>query len=108
MAKNGVGVEETLDTREHTGNDGSLKFQPTKYIKIEINMMYSSYKITPVDHPDYISEVSGNSDLMLRTSDGNNYCGGAYINGHWLYGKDIAVSEPTGYYWMNNIQKKDC
>ena len=45
-------------------------------------MMYSSYKITPVDYPDYISAVSGNSELMLRTSDGNNYCGGAILMEH--------------------------
>ena len=71
-------------------------------------MMYSSYKITPVDYPDYISAVSGNSELMLRTSDGNNYCGGAYINGALkINGEEIAVSEPAGYYWIDyNTENK--
>lgn len=107
--ENGVGVEENLDTREHLGNDGSFKVSTDKkYIKIEINMMYSSYKITPVDYPDYISAVSGNSELMLRTSDGNNYCGGAYINGALkINGEEIAVSEPAGYYWIDyNTENK--
>lgn len=100
---NGVGVEENLDTREHIGNDASFKVTTDKqYIKIEINMMFGSYKITPVDYPDYIPAKCGDNTLLLHTSDGNNYSGGAYVNGSLnINGTDVAVSEPVGYYWID-------
>jgi len=101
--QNNVGIEENLDTRKNIGNDASFMVQTDKkYIKIEINMMYNTYKITPVDAPEYISVESGTNNLLFYTYDGNNFSGGAYVNGTLtINGKSINVSEPAGYYWVN-------
>ena len=62
---NALNETEQLDTRAKVGNDASFKVPASagaKYIKVEINMLEYTYKITPLSFGEYFYEIGGDSN----------------------------------------------
>lgn len=66
---NALNETEQLDTRAKVGNDASFKVPKSagaKYIKVEINMLEYTYKITPLSFGEYFYEIGGDVTKRKR------------------------------------------
>ena len=90
---NALNETEQLDTRAKVGNDASFKVPASagaKYIKVEINMLDYTYKITPLSFDEYFYEIGGDSNwkstnaLYGGNGDGK-YQGFYYLNGEFKF-----------------------
>lgn len=90
---NALNETEQLDTRAKVGDDASFKVSKSagaKYIKVEINMLEYTYKITPLSFGQYFYEIGGDSNwkstnaLYGGNGDGK-YQGFYYLNGEFKF-----------------------
>ena len=83
------GLTGKLATRKEIGNEGSLcisKEYNAKFIKIELNMMEYTYKITPLSFNEYIGLVGdhngwGNDNPIASPAFDGSYEGYSYLTG---------------------------
>lgn len=101
---NALNETEQLDTRAKVGNDASFKVSKSagaKYIKVEINMLEYTYKITPLSFGEYFYEIGGDSNwkstnaLYGGNGDGK-YQGFYYLNGEFKF-KPLAGAGPNDW-----------
>ena len=103
---NALNETEQLDTRAKVGNDASFKVSKSagaKYIKVEINMLEYTYKITPLSFGEYFYEIGGDSNwkstnaLYGGNGDGK-YQGFYYLNGEFKFKPLAGTDDWTGDY----------
>ena len=104
--KNALNETEQLDTRAKVGDDASFKVPASagaKYIKVEINMLDYTYKITPLSFGEYFYEIGGDSNwkttnaLYGGNGDGK-YQGFYYLNGEFKFKPQAGTDEWAGDY----------
>ena len=104
--KNALNETEQLDTRAKVGNDASFKVPASagaKYIKVEINMLDYTYKITPLSFDEYFYEIGGDSNwkstnaLYGGNGDGK-YQGFYYLNGEFKFKPQAGTDDWSGDY----------
>ena len=104
--KNALNETEQLDTRAKVGNDASFKVPKSagaKYIKVEINMLEYTYKITPLSFGEYFYEIGGDSNwkttnaLYGGNGDGK-YQGFYYLNGEFKFKPQAGTDVWAGDY----------
>lgn len=104
--KNALNETEQLDTRGNIGNDATFKVpasEGAKYIKIEINMLEYTYKITPLTFGEYFYEIGGDSEwkttnaLYGGNGDGK-YQGFYYLNGEFKFKPQAGTDDWAGDY----------
>ena len=104
--KNALNETEQLDTRAKVGNEASFKVPASagaKYIKVEINMLDYTYKITPLSFGEYFYEIGGDSNwkttnaLYGGNGDGK-YQGFYYLNGEFKFKPQDGTADWTGDY----------
>lgn len=103
---NALNETEQLDTRAKVGNDASFKVPKStgaKYIKVEINMLEYTYKITPLSFGEYFYEIGGDSNwkttnaLYGGNGDGK-YQGFYYLNGEFKFKPKAGTDDWAGDY----------
>lgn len=103
---NALNETEQLDTRAKVGNDASFKVPKSagaKYIKVEINMLEYTYKITPLSFGEYFYEIGGDSNwkttnaLYGGNGDGK-YQGFYYLNGEFKFKPQAGTDDWSGDY----------
>ena len=102
---NSLNVTEQLDTRAKVGNDASFKVPASagaKYIKVEINMLEYTYKITPLSFGEYFYEIGNDSGWQTSNAlyGGNGdgkYQGFYYLNGEFKF-------KPNADNWDNDYE----
>ncbi|WP_218419492.1 Outer membrane protein SusF domain-containing protein [Segatella copri] len=103
---NALNETEQLDTRAKVGNDASFKVPKSagaKYIKVEINMLEYTYKITPLSFGEYFYEIGGDSNwkstnaLYGGNGDGK-YQGFYYLNGEFKFKPQAGTADWAGDY----------
>ena len=103
---NALNETEQLDTRAKVGNDASFKVPASagaKYIKVEINMLDYTYKITPLSFDEYFYEIGGDSNwkstnaLYGGNGDGK-YQGFYYLNGEFKFKPQAGTDDWAGDY----------
>lgn len=103
---NALNETEQLDTRAKVGNDASFKVPASagaKYIKVEINMLDYTYKITPLSFDEYFYEIGGDSNwkstnaLYGGNGDGK-YQGFYYLNGEFKFKPQAGTDDWSGDY----------
>lgn len=104
--KNALNETEQLDTRAKVGDDASFKVPASagaKYIKVEINMLEYTYKITPLSFDEYFYEIGGDSNwkstnaLYGGNGDGK-YQGFYYLNGEFKFKPQAGTDDWSGDY----------
>ena len=104
--KNALNETEQLDTRAKVGDDASFKVPASagaKYIKVEINMLDYTYKITPLSFGEYFYEIGGDSNwkttnaLYGGNGDGK-YQGFYYLNGEFKFKPQAGTDVWAGDY----------
>lgn len=104
--KNALNETEQLDTRAKVGDDASFKVSKStgaKYIKVEINMLDYTYKITPLSFDEYFYEIGGDSNwkstnaLYGGNGDGK-YQGFYYLNGEFKFKPQAGTDDWSGDY----------
>ena len=104
--KNALNETEQLDTRAKVGNEASFKVPASagaKYIKVEINMLDYTYKITPLSFDEYFYEIGGDSNwkstnaLYGGNGDGK-YQGFYYLNGEFKFKPQAGTDDWSGDY----------
>ena len=104
--KNALNETEQLDTRAKVGNEASFKVPASagaKYIKVEINMLDYTYKITPLSFDEYFYEIGGDSNwkstnaLYGGNGDGK-YQGFYYLNGEFKFKPQAGTDDWAGDY----------
>ena len=104
--KNALNETEQLDTRAKVGNEASFKVPASagaKYIKVEINMLDYTYKITPLSFDEYFYEIGGDSNwkstnaLYGGNGDGK-YQGFYYLNGEFKFKPQAGTDDWSGAY----------
>lgn len=105
------GTAGQLDRRAKLTDDGSLKVPAgTKYARVEINMLESTYKVTALNFAEYIYERGANTSwgdkaacpLALVSEDGK-YQGFMYLNGELKFMPNSNNWEGD---WENNGEGK--
>lgn len=102
---NSLNVTEQLDTRAKVGDDASFKVPASagaKYIKVEINMLEYTYKITPLSFGEYFYEIGNDSGWQTSNAlyGGNGdgkYQGFYYLNGEFKF-------KPNADNWDNDYE----
>lgn len=103
---NALNETEQLDTRAKVGNEASFKVPKSagaKYIKVEINMLEYTYKITPLSFGEYFYEIGGDSNwkttnaLYGGNGDGK-YQGFYYLNGEFKFKPQAGTADWAGDY----------
>lgn len=122
------GTEGQLDRRANLSDAGSFMVPAgSKYIRVEINMMSYTYKVTAINYAEYIYEVGnnnswGNGLAMFGPNFDGKYYGAFYLDGEfkfkpnsdnwegdWEYngegmldanGKDNIQAPATGHYFV--------
>lgn len=96
------GTTEQLDRRVNLGADNTFKVPAgTQYVRVEINMMELTYKITALNFSEYIYEVGNNTDwannplVMYGPNFDGKYYGAFYLNGEFKF-KPNAGNDWTG------------
>ena len=104
--KNALNETEQLDTRAKLNDDGSFTVPASagaKYIKVEINMLEYTYKITPLSFGEYFYEIGGDSNwkstnaLYGGNGDGK-YQGFYYLNGEFKFKPQAGTKDWSGDY----------
>ena len=101
---NALNETEQLNTREKVGNEASFKVPASagaKYIKVEINMLDYTYKITPLSFGEYFYEIGGDSgwkttNALYGGNGDGKYQGFYYLNGEFKF-KPQAGSGPDDW-----------
>lgn len=110
---NALNETEQLDTRAKVGDDASFKVPASagaKYIKVEINMLEYTYKITPLSFGEYFYEIGGDSNwkttnaLYGGNGDGK-YQGFYYLNGEFKFKPQAGTDDWSGDYEFNGEGK---
>lgn len=102
---NSLNVTEQLDTRAKVGNDASFKVPASagaKYIKVEINMLEYTYKITPLSFGEYFYEIGNDSgwktsNALYGGNGDGKYQGFYYLNGEFKF-------KPNADNWDNDYE----
>lgn len=103
---NALNETEQLDTRAKVGDEASFKVPASagaKYIKVEINMLEYTYKITPLSFDEYFYEIGGDSSwkktnaLYGGNGDGK-YQGFYYLNGEFKFKPQAGTTDWAGDY----------
>lgn len=85
------GTEGQLDRRANLSDGGSFKVPAgSKYIRVEINMMSYTYKVTAINYAEYIYEVGnnnswGNGLAMWGPNYDGKYYGAFYLDGEFKF-----------------------
>ena len=103
---NALNETEQLDTREKVGNDASFKVPASagaKFIKIEINMLEYTYKITPLSFGEYFYEIGGDSgwkstNALYGGNGDGKYQGFYYLNGEFKFKPQAGADDWAGDY----------
>ena len=102
---NALNVTEQLDTRAKVGDDASFKVPASagaKYIKVEINMLDYTYKITPLSFGEYFYEIGNDSgwktsNALYGGNGDGKYQGFYYLNGEFKF-------KPNADNWDNDYE----
>ena len=102
---NALNETEQLDTRAKVGNDASFKVPASagaKYIKVEINMLDYTYKITPLSFGEYFYEIGNDSgwktsNALYGGNGDGKYQGFYYLNGEFKF-------KPNADNWDNDYE----
>lgn len=124
------GTEGQLDRRANLSDNGSFKVPAgSKYIRVELDMMSYTYKVTAINYAEYIYEVGNNTSwgdhpyAMWGPNFDGKYYGAFYLdgefkfkpnaggdwNGDWEYDSDGVLNESgsgnipapaTGFYFV--------
>ena len=103
---NALNETEQLDTRAKVGNDASFKVPASagaKYIKVEINMLEYTYKITPLSFGEYFYEIGGDSgwkttNALYGGNGDGKYQGFYYLNGEFKFKPQAGTADWAGDY----------
>lgn len=103
---NALNETEQLDTRAKVGDGASFKVPASagaKYIKVEINMLEYTYKITPLSFGEYFYEIGGDSgwkttNALYGGNGDGKYQGFYYLNGEFKFKPLAGIDDWTGDY----------
>ncbi|MBP5478199.1 MAG: DUF5115 domain-containing protein, partial [Bacteroidaceae bacterium] len=103
------GTSGMLKPRNEIGNDGSFKVDAgAKFIKIELNMMDGTYKVTAINFENYLFFIgatdgwSGSDQKVALVSDEGLYKGFVYVADPNGWGLDFKFQRVAGS-WDNEI-----
>ncbi len=105
------GTEGQLDRRANLSDDGSFKVAAgSKYIRVELDMMSYTYKVTAINYAEYIYEVGNNTSwgdhpyAMWGPNFDGKYYGAFYLDGEFKF-KPNAGNDWSGDWEYNGDGK---